>query len=140
MSRSTSDLQSVLIPGLNGTSWSKEPRKSSLSQPPPQHYSHRDHTHPLQTTMQKKYTWSKTEVKLMIDEVVLIWPVSFPYLLKDRGKDGSGITILGGVLAIEPAQLLQARQLQGIQVRGVVLSQMSVSLQLQERQKTKVSD
>lgn len=143
-SRSAADLRSVWIPGSTGTSWSKEPQKSSLSQPPPQHYCHRDHTHPLQTTMQKTYTWLKTAVKLMIEEVVLIRPITFfwshPYLLQDRGKDGSGITVLGGVLAIEPAQLLQARQLQGVQVRGVVLSQMSVSLQLQERQKRKAPE
>lgn len=55
-----------------------------------------------------------------------------PYLLKHRSKNGCGVTVLRRVLAVNPAQLLQARQLQRVQIRGVVLRQMSVSLQLQE--------
>lgn len=61
-------------------------------------------------------------------------------LLKDRSEKGRGVAVLRGVWTIEPAQLLQARQLQRVQVRGVVLSQMSVSLQLQEGKKRFVSN
>lgn len=58
----------------------------------------------------------------MIEEILLIRLKCSPYLLQDRGQNGSGITVLRRVLAIEPAQLLQARQLQGVQIRRVVLS------------------
>lgn len=61
---------------------------------------------------------------------------SAPYFLEDRGKNSSGITVLGRILAIEPTEFLQARQLQGIHVRRVVLRQMFVSLQLMEGWKT----
>ena len=59
-----------------------------------------------------------------------------PYFLQNRGEDGGGITVLRRVLAVELAELLQAGQLQGVQIRGVVLRQVSVSLQLQGGQKT----
>lgn len=75
-------------------------------------------------------------VILMTEEAVLMRPVAFfrsppPHLLQDGGENGSRIAVLGGVLAVETAQLLQARQLQGVQVRGVVLSQVPVPLKLQ---------
>lgn len=62
------------------------------------------------------------------------------YLLQDRGQNGGSVTVLGRVLAVEAAQLLKARQLQGVQVRGVVLGQMPVSLQLNEGEKAKTSE
>lgn len=64
---------------------------------------------------------------------------SAPYFLEDRGKNGSGITVLGRILAVEPTKFLQARQLQGIHVRRVVLGQMFVSLQLMEGWETETS-
>lgn len=54
----------------------------------------------------------------------------FPYFLEDWGQNGLGVLVLWRVLAIKPAELLQASQLQGVDVGGVVLSQVFVSLQL----------
>lgn len=65
---------------------------------------------------------------------------SSPYFLEDRGKNGSGITVLGRVLAVKPAELFQARQLQGVHVRRMVLGQMFVSLQLIQGHKAKTSE
>lgn len=56
------------------------------------------------------------------------------YLLKDRREDSCGVAVLRRVFAIKSTQLLQARQLQRVQVRGVILSQMPVSLKLQEEE------
>lgn len=53
-------------------------------------------------------------------------------LLEDRGQNGGGVTVLRRVFAVDPVQLLQAGQLQRVQVRRVVFGQMFVSLQLQE--------
>lgn len=58
----------------------------------------------------------------MIEGILLIRLRSSSHLLQGRGQNGSGIMVLRGLLAIEPAQLLQARQLQGVQIRRVVLS------------------